>query len=70
MTNKIEEQAITPDQARQLLQEEQQARVDAAKAELDEWLPGWRQRHRVRLVIGILATEQGNAPQMLIVAEA
>ena len=60
---------ITPAQARELLQAERQARVDTAKAELDEWLPGWQQRHRVRLDISMVVTARGNVPQLLIVAE-
>jgi len=61
---------LTTDQARQLLQEEQQARVEAARAELDEFLMGWQQRHRVRLDVAMLVTARGNLPQLNIIAES
>lgn len=60
---------ITPDQARQLLQEEQQARVNEAKREFDEFLAGWQQRHRCRLDIAMILRAGQVIPQVQIVAE-
>lgn len=68
MTTDKPEQAI--DQARKLLQEEQQARVAAAKAELDAFIADWQQRHRVRLEVSMIISARGNMPQLQIVAEA
>ena len=60
---------ITPDQARELLQKEKQARVDAAKVKLDAFLAEWQAEFRVRLRPVMLVSEDGNLPQWLIVPE-
>ena len=60
---------ITPAQARQLLQEEQQARVAAAKIKYEAFVAEWQAEFGVRLDISMLVTARGNLPQMLIVAE-
>ena len=61
-------EVITTDQARKLLQEEQQARVDAAKQELDEFLAGWQQKHRCRLDVSVTLRVGQVIPQVQIVA--
>jgi hypothetical protein len=71
MSSKIaDEKPLTTDQARQLLAQEQQARVDAAKVELDAFVDAWCKKHRVRLGVSMLITERGNIPQLNIIAEA
>jgi len=60
---------ITPAQARRLLQEEQQARVNAAKIKYDAFVAEWQAEFRVRLDISVLVTARGNVPQMLIIAD-
>ena len=60
---------MTPAQARQLLQEEQQARVAAAKIKYEAFVAEWQAEFRVRLDFAMLATIRGNVPQLLIVAE-
>jgi len=56
---------ITPTQARQLLQEEQQARVDECRRGIDALL----QKHRCRLDVFVILRAGQVAPQVQIVAE-
>lgn len=61
---------LTPEKARELLVQEQQARVDTARAELEAFLVEWGRRHRVALQVDMLVSQQGNIPQLQIVADA
>jgi hypothetical protein len=59
----------TADEARALLAREEQARIDAARVELDTFLRDWMRRHHVRLDVSVLVTARGNVPQIQIVTE-
>ena len=53
---------VSTEDAKRVLQEEAQERVEACRAELEQLL----EKHRCRLSVAMLLTEKGNLPRISI----
>ena len=57
------------EEAQAVLSQEQETRVTAAMAELNEFIANWGQRHQCRLDVTMIITQHGNMPQLTVVPE-